>query len=101
MSMNTHLEAIRPPNEKWKKTAVAYEACRAAGTSIPDEVDKFFNGEPPDATGVIVERLTLGFSGFTVPPRVTEVKREMVNGFEVDITKLPNDVTVLRFVNSY
>ena len=55
MSMNTHLEAIRPPNEKWKKTAVAYEACRAAGTSIPDEVDKFFNGEPPDATGVIVE----------------------------------------------
>lgn len=99
MSMSSYVEAIRPPDEKWKAMKAVYEACKTAGTSVPAEVTAFFNGEPPDDLGVVVKHI----SDFTdpLPAWVTKVSREMESGFEVDVTKLPKDVTVVRVVNSY
>ena len=99
MSMSTCVEAIRPPNEKWKKMKVAYDACKAAGAGIPDDVDDFFNGEPPDDRGVVVCHVSKYDK--ELPDWVTKVDKEMQEGFEIDISKLPRDVTVLRFTNSY
>lgn len=100
MSMSTCVEAIRPPNEKWKKMKAAYDACKAAGASIPDDVDDFFNGEPPDDRGGVVVMHVSKYDKM-LPDWVTKVDREMQDGFEIDISKLPRDVTVVRFTNSY
>jgi len=67
--------------------------------SIPDDVDDFFNGEPPDDRGVVVMHVSKYDKG--LPDWVTKVDKEMQDGFEIDISKLPRDVTVLRFTNSY
>jgi len=99
MSMSSYVEAIRPPDAKWSAMKAVWDACKAAGTTVPAEVDGFFNGEPPDATGVVVKHVS-GCSS-KLPEWVTAVRRDMEDGFEVDITKLPKDVTVLRFTNSY
>lgn len=91
MSMSTHCYGIRPPDEKWKQMKAVYDACIVAGTSIPREVDLFFDGERPDDAGVVVilDRLT------------TEHREEMVNGLQLDLAKLPSDIKYIRFVNVY
>jgi antitoxin component HigA of HigAB toxin-antitoxin module len=65
------------------------DACVAAEISIPDEIDKFFEGETPDPSGVIVE----------ITHR--EYNAESCSGFEVYLSEIPEDVKIIRFVNSY
>lgn len=93
MSMSTHVIGIRPPNEKWLKMKKVYDVCEAAGVSAPREVDEFFNDEEPDKDGVVVE--------LSYETGVSDYNEEMENGYQIDITKLPKDVTIVRFVNSY
>lgn len=88
MSMSTHVCGIRPPDEKWKKMKAAFDSCQNAGIEVPDEVWDFFGGERPDEAGVIVALPT---------DCATEWRAEMQDGYEVDISKLPKDVTVIRF----
>ena len=93
MSMSTHVVAIRPPDQKWLKMKKVYEACMDAGTRIPEEVEQFFGFEPPDDQGVIID-----LDGH---PCRRIYGAEGVAGIEVDITTLPDDVTVIRFYNSW
>lgn len=94
--MSTHVIGIKPPNEQWEHMKAVYDACHLAGVMVPTEVDDFFNGETPDPLGVIVEIEKLD--------AVTEwIDQEYgsASGFEVDLSKLPKDITVLRFFNSW
>lgn len=93
MSMSSHIVGFRPPDAKWRKMKAAYEACDAAGLDIPDEVASFFNHEAPDDSGVEVE--------IEDTKAVTEYSAEMREGYEVDLTKLPPDVKIIRFFNAY
>ena len=97
MSMSTYVHGFIPPDAKFQKMLKAYQACKNAGVDIPVIVDNFFNGEPPDPAGV---KITLSdnnkFRG-----AVSEYHDEMQEGYEVDITKLPKDIKIIRFVNSY
>lgn len=93
MSMSTHVVGIRPADDKWQKMKAVYDACMAAKTTVPKEVMAFFDHEPPDKSGVRVEIEKLDC--------VTRYSDDMREGFEVDIKKLPADVTVIRFYNSY
>lgn len=93
MGMNTHVIGIKPPDDKWQKMKGVYDACVSAGTSIPKEVMEFFDHESPDSLGVRVEIEKL--------PCTTKYHADMRDGFEVDLKKLPPDVTVIRFYNSY
>lgn len=96
MSMSTHVVGFRPPDEKWRKMKDAWEACARAGIEIPRDVLDFFNGEQPDECGVEVSLL------YPKPHAcVSPYKADMRDGFEIDITKLPPGVTVVRFYNSY
>ena len=52
MGLSTYVQAFRPPDAKWKKMKQAYDACEAAVVPVPEEVDDFFNNEPPDPAGV-------------------------------------------------
>lgn len=93
MGMSTHVVGIKPPDKVWKTMKEAWDACELAKVTIPEEILEFFNGEKPDPAGVVVE--------IEDSPAVSEYHEEGVEGFEVKIDKLPKDVTVVRFYNSY
>ena len=92
MSMSTHIVGFRPADEKWNKMKATWLACENAGVPIPKEVEAFFDHEAPgDKPGAEVE----------IKAAMREWKDEYRQGFEVDIMKLPPDVKVLRFYNSW
>ncbi len=94
MSMSTHVEGIKPPDEKWKKMKVVWDACKAAKVSPPDEVEEFFGNGDPDPAGVVLDQDELGEA-------VQEYNVEGSSGYDVILAKLPKDVSVIRFVNSW
>jgi hypothetical protein len=98
MGMSTHVQGFKPPDEKWEKMRAVWLACEAAGVGFPEPVAKFFDGEPPDPAGVEVEESELRKSGAVTDWNDGRIGAE---GFEVDVRKLPADVTVLRFYNSW
>jgi hypothetical protein len=91
MGMSTHVKGFRPPDEKWRQMEKVYSACMKAGIEIPEEVEKFFDYEEPDECGVEVE----------IKEATCEWCDDSREGFEIDLKKLPSDVTIIRFYNSY
>lgn len=89
MGMSTNVIGFRPPDQKWKDMKAVWDSCERANAEIPDEVYDFFNGEPPDEKGVEV----------AIP--IEEWSNEAGSGFEVEISKLPKDVKIIRFYNSW
>lgn len=76
------------------------DACKEADVAIPLEVLDFFNGEPPDPRGVRVELEEYPHTK-NKHGAVKEYHADMQDGYEVDVTKLPEGVTIIRFYNSY
>ncbi len=95
MSMSTDVIGIKPPDETWKKMFKAWKACKEAGSEPPLAVSAFFNDEEPDPSGVLVDLHSS--SKFGVKPYCVEG----AEGYEVDLTKLPKDIKILRFINSW
>lgn len=93
MGMSTHVVGFKPPDDKWKKMKAVYDACRAADINCPEDVDDFFcNGEPDDrGVEFSIEKY----------PCTKKYNEETSSGFEIDLKKLPADVTIIRFYNSY
>lgn len=91
MSMSTHAVGIRPADDRYKSMLAIYDGCRKIGVSVPKEVDKFFNGEPPEPNGVVVN----------IEDATSVWETDYCQGLEVDISKLPSDVKVVRFYNSW
>lgn len=98
MGMHSYVKGVKPADAKYRKMQAIYEQCEAADVSIPKEVDDFFNGERPDPKGVVV---SLNPSAKGPVQEWRDEQNEMLEGFEVDITRLPKDVTIIRFINSY
>jgi hypothetical protein len=96
MSMSTHVVGFRPPDAKWREMKKIWDACEAGGIDIPDKVLEFFQHETPDEAGVEVEQDELENLGV-----VKEWCDEGCQGFEVDVTKLPKDLHILRFYNGF
>jgi hypothetical protein len=93
MGMSTHVIGIRPPDAKWNQMKAVWDACKNAGIEPPEKVKDFFEYDSPDPAGIRVE--------LQGNPCVRAYSDDMQQGFEVDITKLPKDVKILRFFNSY
>ena len=92
MGMTTHVMGFQPPDEEWQQMKAVFDVCTKAGIEIPDEVEDFFNYEDPkDSKGKEVN----------IEDAVTETSSEMRDGFEVDLSKLPMTVKVVRFFNAY
>lgn len=91
MRMSSHVYGFVPPDEKWQAMKKVWDACEAAGIVPPKEVAEFFEWETPDSQGVKV-----GISKAT-----KQYQGDSENGFEVEIAKLPPNVKIIRFVNSY
>jgi hypothetical protein len=97
MGMSTHVEGFIPPDAKFKKMLEAYRACEKAGVEIPAEVDKFFNGEPPDEAGV---KISMSYDK-KYKDAVYEYHDENSQGYEIDLRKLPADIKIVRVSNSW
>lgn len=92
MGMSTHIVAFRQPDEKWNKMKAVWVACEKAGVSIPRDVEEFFNHENPNDKMGMEVKINKALSGWGDGSR---------QGYEVDLEKLPKDVKILRFYNSY
>lgn len=95
MGVHFFVKGFKPVNDTWRKMYAAYEACESAGVAPPKEVLDFFEGVKftyIEAAGIetdINEAITPWDDG------------DAREGFEVDIDKLPEGVTVVRFGCSY
>jgi hypothetical protein len=96
MGMSTYLIGFAPPDEKWHQMKDVYDACMKAKVPIPRDVEKFFNDEPPDDSGVQIEEKTLRAAG-----AVRDFSDDSRTGIEVRVDKLPPQVQIVRFVNSW
>ena len=94
--MSTNVVGFKPPDEKWQRMRAVWDACTTAGIEIPREVDRFFDGRAPDPNGVEIDEDRLRDAGC-----LREWSDHYRQGFEVDVAKLPKDVTVIRFYNSW
>ena len=92
MGMSTHVVGFRPPDEQWERMKLIWETCEEAGIPIPKEVDLFFDGESPeDKFG---QEIKLGIA-------VTKYVADMRDGYDIDVSKLPTGVWIVRVYNSY
>jgi hypothetical protein len=89
MSTSYYVKGIIPADDYYNKMLTIYKACNNAGIEPPKDVLKFFNYEEPNGVGV-------------------EVKIDSEEGedgctdfIDVDISKLPKDVKIVRFIVSY
>jgi hypothetical protein len=97
MSMSTHVVGFAPPDETWLKMKSVWDACEAAGVTVPENVSKFFNYERPDAAGVCIE-----LDHYKTPHEcLKKYRADSQEGFEIDISKLPPQIKTIRFFNSY
>lgn len=92
-SPKSEVIGFKSPDEKWRKMKAIWDACNKAEVQVPNDVLKYFNYSPPDERGVEVE--------LKDTPCCTEYKEEMCDGFEIDMKKLPPDLTHIRFYISY
>lgn len=96
----TYIVGVRPPDEKWKKMKAVWDACKAAGTEIPKDVYEFFDHETPDDKGVLVE-LSSGKDGPHHECVSSYDDNDCQEGFEIDVSKIPKDITIIRVVNHW
>lgn len=91
MGMSTHIVGFIPPDEDWKKMKQVWDACETAGIEVPEPVRKFFNWEIPDEQGVEIHLAVTGWTG----------DDDTSEGFELEVDKIPPNVKVIRFYNSW
>ena len=89
--MSTHIVGFRPPDDTWKHMKEIWDSCESVKVPIPEEVLNFFNDIEPDENGVEnnLENYADEYSG------------DMRSGYEIDISKLPKNINIIRFFNSY
>lgn len=91
MSMSAHIVGIMPPTEAYTNKVKAWHACKVAGVEIPIELRCFFNHTEPDPAGMMVD----------IKMATLDYKGQDAEGYDVDITKLPKGVQIIRFYNSW
>ncbi len=85
MGIDCYVKAIRSPDEKWQKMKAIYDLCIEQDIDVPDDVEYFFNGEEPDEKGI------------EVTMHAEEWSNEDYDGYEIKVSDIPKDVTIIRF----
>lgn len=93
MSMSTHIEGFRPPDEHSRLMKAVWDACEAAGADIPPCVADFFNDEEPAEAGVRID--------LRGTPCCASWGEGDAEGVEINLSKVPPDITTIRFYNSW
>jgi hypothetical protein len=92
MSMSTHVVGFRPADDDWKKMKEVRKACIRAGVEVPGSVERFFGDQDPDTD----EGVEVSIEG-----ALKEYTSDACQGFDVDISKLPKGLKIIRFYNAY
>lgn len=92
MGMLTHVVGLRQADKQWNKMKAVWEACEEAGAKIPTEVEEFFDFESPDNKSGM--EVSLGDA-------CEEYSIDGENGYEIDISKLPEHISIIRVYNSW
>jgi len=103
MGISTYIKAIKPADDDWRKMKAIWDACEAAGINPPSEVSDYFCDGKPNDKGV---EISLDFNRYEendkrnhpAVSRTTDVGCEF---WDVELAKLPPDVKIIRFVNSW
>ena len=95
MGMSTRIIGfVSPENETYKKHAKVLNACAEAGISeLPKETAEYFGSEYPEKY-LLEEKLEIEIS-------THEYREDMIEGFEVIVSEIPDGVHKIRFVNSW
>ena len=96
MSTTVHAVGFKPPDERWTAMKAVWDSCTTAQIPVPREVDRFFEGNPPDDQGVLVEEGQLVRCG-----AAREFSTDSSSGFEIFVKHLPADVAVVRVYMSW
>lgn len=89
MGMSTNVVGIIPADEMYDDMKKIWDLCEELKATIPQEVIDFFDGEKPDGKGVIVDIEKQDYSN------------EYSSGYEIDLSKIPEHVKIIRFTNSW
>ena len=93
MGVHTYVVGIRPADAEFERMRKVYESCLQANVMIPGVVEEFFEWQPPDDKGVLID-----LGGYACRK---EYSKDNSNGIEIDLEKLPKDIKIIRFINSY
>jgi len=92
MGTNTRVVGYCQADETWVNMATIWRSCEKANVTIPDEVQDFFEGDDPgDEPGMEI----------SIQDAVTPYSADMKEGYEIDVSKLPSNIKVVRIYNSY
>jgi hypothetical protein len=96
MGMSTHIMGFKAPDDRWRQMKAVWDACAAAHIDVPQEVFGYFEGENPDPAGVEVSETALMDVG-----ALREWGDSYRSGYEIVVAYVPDDVTTIRFYNSW
>ena len=93
MSISYGVKGLKPITEDYKKRLEIYKSCRELNISLPEEIRKYFeyDGEPCDEGIVVHLKKDVVSNGAT----------DYSTYYDVDLSKLPDGVTKVRFEISY
>ncbi len=91
--MSIRVYAIQPADEKWFKMKEIWDKCKEMDIYPPKEVEQYFDLEYPDSDGKLID--------ITEQEYVKEYTAEMVDGYEIDISKLPKNTKLIRVAYYY
>lgn len=94
MGMSSYIQAFIPDTDAtYQKHKKILLVCEEAGVQLPKETAEYF-GTTDAAKYVLEEKLSVELKKGV---HYAEYLEDMTQGFEVDLTKLPQGVTKLRF----
>lgn len=91
MSSYLCLMGIVPPDSKWIKMKKIHDSCKEADIDPPQEVEEFFDGVEPDDKGMVID----------LEKYAKEWRADSMDGFEIEVSKLPENIKFIRVYNSY
>lgn len=97
MGMCSRVNGVRDLDGLFAKMIQAKLACENAGIGYPQEVIKYFKGEHSCDESYLRQEM----ESVDIQQAVEPWRQEMEDGFVVDLSKLPEGVKKIRFINSY
>jgi len=91
MAMSSNVCGFRKPDEKYNKMKAVYDTCVFANIDVPDEVNDFFGWVEPNGIGIEVD----------LDEFVIEDSIDTIESWTIAVDDIPNNVTHIRFSNSY
>jgi len=84
-SVNLQVTALCKPDDQFQSMKKVWEACTEALLDVPDEVYEYFGEEGPGDDDMMAEDVEL-----------TEFSENMVDGWQINLSELPENAEILQ-----